>query len=557
MRISRPSLPKKALAGASSLLLLLAARHYGLKMKDRKEFFSKPTSPSQNEFFTHIKENTSTFSDYVPPFVTKDLQLLDIAEKMGVNRLPLPHYQNTEKFPSVVITECTDEIRGKTTNKPLHLFVGGFPVANTAYAYSQKKQPVLYVNADKDPTQLGAAQHFERANDEMPTYMGGYNSLSFARDMLIRVWNPRLYANADKSNYPWKSFSPGFWIQAGPKVWFQGLAVFVDNLLWSKACEDPQTKERMKQHVIQTANDSEKFLMAADERLKQTVGQGIFRPDLKGSVYVAKSSEELASFRNRAQEEPHEFREASLEEVPIKEGTPFIKEKDRVFEPTATETLKKGIQHEGGEVSNLTLSAIYVNSANEAEIAKLINPITGEEQFVRILSLHTSLGPAPFSPTQSNLAAVAGNSMLAIIPTHLSQPVVCGQSNHVVPLFKTTINGLPYTLARLTNSASVRPANMGTKYLHSFLAQDAITLHQHAESTLGFPVFVLLHLVCNRHISGKNFPTNAHLVYKGKEVRNAIRYDGPGGSGLTLGGSEAQKFLEGREEISYPPGFNI
>lgn len=171
----------------------------------------------------------------------------------------------------------------------------------------------------------------------------------------------------------------------------------------------------------------------------------------------------------------------------------------------------------------------------------------GKEQtyFQAFREAYLSLGSTRFYPEVYDLSSVSGISCDAlIIGEPLKGPMVCGGSNHLIPLEEPVFDkeiGKYVTLVRMTAAATVGPRNRGDEAYY-FNSRHAYHLISRVKATLpeGTELKIISATACNRLIGEHATMTWISPTVAGKPTSLQIQV-GAGGGGLTAAGDKANQ----------------
>ncbi len=460
--------------------------------------------------------------------------------------------------------------------------VGGPPAATVALESSLQGKSVLYVS-DLDqhsdgkisrPIWAGAGNHGEPDSlTEGPAYMRGDYPLQFILKEILRLFRPEAYdSSVLHPDFSWLSLNWLEWLRH-PREWLAAFRIVWGNhqlaKAYTQAIQAGKMPEILEEMQKRTKNSGE-YLNRLNQRLK------LLR-EPRGSLLIAASAKQeqdlLRQYQSLLQKQDHTLKPLRPEEVEEKygflprQGSYFMeKAADFIFEPDFLQKITREIQKSGGEVkTNWRLKRVFLDpDKSKGGILEFceLNHSQNISHYRAFSQAHLSLGPTPFSPSVYDLLSVTGVSMNALIigADLKGGPVVCGGSNHLVPLMapqviemKDPLSGKvqPFniTFARLSAAGCVNPLNRGSAW-YNYDGRQAIHLLHHIRKTLPQNWLVKLLSVsgCNRVIGkdGRQIELHPFIKFNHKKIicEQVTIQIGAGGGGLTQMGVVPKKMQE-------------
>lgn len=303
---------------------------------------------------------------------------------------------------------------------------------------------------------------------------------------------------------------------------------------------------------------------------------GIFLPG-KGSMILAPRESDikgLKAFKDILAEEGRELEDVSNEQALRKYGfvprNSFLqveKKHDRIFRPDFLDKIEEAISANGNEVhTDWKLVEILADVKNKSGGRAIFLDQKGNKQIVNFTDATLSLGITDIQPKPYVMSSVTGISMNALLyGIELKGPVVCGGSNHVVPLgppkkiMKTDLatgksNEVIVTPVRATAAASVSPRFRG-EHSYDFPGIAAVELVRRLNQALpeGVKLDIVSAFGCNRMFGPEGMSTwlSPKVEIDGKKVSiESIRMQvGAGGGGLTQSAVEATRIAANPEQF--------
>lgn len=536
-----------------------------------------------SKFLQHCENERLEEKQMFKPWVTDDEKLIKFAQDHGIS-LPKLDELTEPYFPDVKIELLTSELMKQLTNhdeykssEAIDVCVGGPPVATVALQKAVDGKKVLYVNytgTDKRAIYEGAANHCEEDKDtESPAYTAGNTPTVFFTKHLKQYLKPTRYdKEVLEPNFPWLSLNIADWL-LNPSQWFDGLSVALGN--YKKAQEYEQCVRSGKtspvaEEMLRRTKEGEKYLTQLNEYL----GGELFSKEF-GSLIVDSTengSENLKELQTRLEQEGRSL--VALDEKSLLNKYGFIPKKpamekthDRVFTPDFLAKISKKIAENGSSVkNNWVLRKILVNPDQTGGVLEFSENKQGQEiiHHQKFSNAHFSLGITNYSPSTTKLVSVTGVSVNAILyGLKLKAPVVCGGSNHLVPLREPTQitvrnedgsnSKVDITLVRVTAAGAVGPRKRGNNS-YTYDGKHAIHLLHRVKETLpeGIHLEPISVIGCNRMFieDGMSMWKHPTLVNEGNtfECSKVKIHEGAGGGGLTQCAVEAIKVAENSDD---------
>ncbi len=512
------------------------------------------------------------------PWTTSDPELLELARHY-FPEIPLLPTELLEKpdMQAVEIRALKDRpALARLAHEAGFIAVGGPPAAAVALEQALQGNSVLYASdLDKSldgkqarPIWAGAGNHGEPDTlTEAPAYIAGYQPLTFILKELLRALLPAGYhSRVLDPDYPWLSLNLAEWLR-NPRQWPAAFRIAWGNHRLSRRYAQ-ELQENHLPEVLQRMRKRTQISWNYLENLNQRLGGLIREP--RGSLLIAGSPRQAEAYLRDAaflKEEGLQLLpftpEQALEKyglLPRKAFALMEKTHDFIFEPDFLKKMTAAVQKHGGEVQNKwRLLRVYVDTdKNEGgilefrEFTKAGETIQHYRKFSRA---HLSLGATPFHPSVYDLISVTGVSINAlIIGAELKGgPLVCGSSNHIVPLLPPQIIELkdPHsgqkrpvsvTFVRLSAAGCVSPVDRGDNW-YTYDGRHAVHLLHRVRETLPpeCSVKTLSVTGCNRVIGkeGQQMEVHPTLIVAGKKkvCEQVTIQIGAGGGGLTQMGA--------------------
>lgn len=531
-------------------------------------------NPYNDPYLAFAEKEREQGKQMFSPWRTIDFADLSIAEQY-FPQIPIPDAAKlTKPNTESVIVESSNAF--SCTHKPLFVAVGGPPAALVAYQKAKNGEAVLYVNnMDENetarPIWAGAANHGEPdATTEAPAYTAGHEPVKFLWNQFKYFINPPRYdSDVLHSDFPWLSLNIGDWLR-NPRQWGDGLRVAWGNYQLARQYKkereedyfsDPILMQEMRARTRSTGD----YLEDVDQELG-----GILRKP-RGSLIISDHKGSIENDCENLKAENRTLLSLTAEEAEKRYGIrtigyltrgPYYAEKthDFIFEPQFMKRIIEGITANGGEVhTNWRLTRILAsnNAGNKGGILHFSEKReVGEIHHHQTYSqAHFSLGPTPFDPDPYPLISVTGVSINALVygARFSGGPIVCGGSNHMVPLAEpqtVTITdpetGIKetkdVTFVRITAAGSVGPRDRGNNW-YTYDGHHAIHVLAKVKEVLppGAQLKVLSVTGCNRLIGqdGRQKEIELHDQNK-KPIKNITVQVGAGGGGLTQMGALPQ-----------------
>jgi len=506
------------------------------------------------------------------PWTTSNPQWLEMAKRY-FPEIPLPTAAQLEK-PDLRPVDIRDlqtlPPHTAVMGEACLVAVGGPPAAAVALEHALQGKPVLYASDQEKtlpgkctrPIWAGAGNHGEPdAFTEAPAYVTGHRPLSFIFKELLRACLPCHYdSQVLDPDYPWLRINFGEWL-GNPHQWPAAFRVAWGNQrlaqLYRRARQEglwPAVLERMRARTQASAD----YLHSLDKVLG-----GLLR-EPRGSLLIAESPQQVRALEDAAaflKEEGRVLRALTPDQAFEKYGLRprqalalWEKTHDFIFEADFLKKMTTALQKHGGEIQNAwRLKRIYVdgNPQKGGVLEFCENGATGETRHYRRFSqAHLSLGATSFQPQQYDLISVTGISMNALLIGGALRggPVVCGPSNHLVPLLAPQTlpvpdrsgqqHSLPVTFVRLSAAGSVSPRDRGQQWYCYDGRQAVHLLHRIRETLPAEMRLVVLSVTgCNRVIGkdGQQVELHPTLYPAGrKKTYSQVTIQiGAGGGGLT------------------------
>jgi hypothetical protein len=507
---------------------------------------------------------------FLPPWATSEELLLDVI-KTHFSDVPLVATEQLAKpnIEPVVISALSPNQFDLENMPELFIAVGGPPAATVALEMALRNKKVLYVsdatmcpgNKIAKPIWAGAGNHGEAdALTESPAYTSGYQPFPFiVKEMFRSLLNSDDPTSLD---YPWLNLNLGEWLK-NPKQWLSALRVAIGNhrlakkfLAEIKQNKQPEILSIMQQRTRASGN----YLEQLNHRLEHK----FLRPP-RGSLIIAYSIQEwerLKLNQEKLRLEGLVLKEISLSEAKLKYGVDpdnaigcMEKTHDFIFEPDFLNQILSVIQKNGGEViTHWRLSKIWVDpnyNGGVLEFFELDEKNQRKFHYRRFNKAHLSLGATRFKPNIYDLVSVTGVSINALLvgKALTGGPIVCGGTNHIVPLCDpkqvkllnpqtgdTEVQDV--TLVRLSAAGCVSPLDRGDRW-YDYNSNHALHLLSRAQATLGTDAQLQVLSVhgCNRVIGKDGHQVEIHPVISVNgnktEFKSITIQIGAGGGGLT------------------------
>jgi len=388
---------------------------------------------------------------------------------------------------------------------------------------------------------------------------------------LLRFFLPSNYhSTVLHPDYPWLSLNIKEWLQ-NPRQWPAAFRIAWGNhqlakryLKALKQGKIPDILQEMQSRI----QESWDYLEHLNKNLKN------FFREPRGSLLIAtslKQQENLFRYQELLKREGQSLQPLTAQEVQEKYG--FLprgalcfmeKKQDFIFAPDFLNKIVREIQQQGGAIkTNWHLSKMYLETdKQEGGLFEFYERNESGEKihhYRRFSRAHLSLGPTSYSPPIYDLLSVTGVSMnvLLVGVALKGGPMVCGQTNHLVPLLPPqvinmkdplsgVIKALPVSFARLSAAGSVSPLNRGCAW-YTYDGRQAVHLLHRVRESLPpeIKIQVLSVTGCNRVIGkdGRQIEVHPTLTLNNKKIicPQVTIQIGAGGGGLTQMGAVPKK----------------
>ncbi len=535
-------------------------------------------NPEQDPYLQFAETERRRGKWQFAPWSTSDPTLLELAARYfpEIPITPAHQLEKPDLSPVEILALNSQPLLSQLKQKPSFIAVGGPPAGMVALEATQLGLPVLYVN-DQDrhsPDQLrrpiwaGAGNHGEPDSlTEGPAYINGYYPFRFILKELLRNALPRGYHRSVlHPDFEWLSLNLSEWLR-NPRQWPAAFRVAWGNYQLSKnylrALGQGKLPAVLKE-MQQRTQASWDYLQTHPELLRGP----------RGSLLIAYTERQVQNLlQNQAflKQEGRELRPITPEEAQKKYGLRprnalclMEKSQDFLFAPDFQKKICGAIQKQGGEIkTDWRLVRVYLDTDQQEggvmEFSESLSPQKEQLHFRKFSRAHLSLGATSYQPRLYDLISVTGVSMNVLIlgADFQGGPLVCGGSNHIVPLLppcfiemKNPRSGknkiLPVTFARLCAAGSVSPLDRGKAWYH-YDGRHAVHLLHRVRETLPpeMSVQVLSVIGCNRVIGKDGHQVELHpTVCLGKKKIRCEQLTiqvGAGGGGLTQMGAIPQK----------------
>jgi hypothetical protein len=535
-------------------------------------------NPHKDPYLDFAEEERRRGKRLFAPWTTSDPELLKLAERY-FPQVPIIAAQRLEKpdlSPVEILALKDYPALAQLKQEACFVAVGGPPAATVALEQAFQGRAVLYVSdLEKSsagklarPIWAGAGNHGEPdALTEGPAYIAGHQPFSFVLTELLRACRPTAYnTRVLDADYPWLSLNFGEWLRS-PRQWPAAFRVAWGNHLASRRYAQ-ELREGKVPEVLQRMRQRTQLSWKYLENLNQRLG-GLFR-EPRGSLLIAGSPQQAEGYQRDAaflKEEGLQLLPLTPEQVREKYGLVprqafalMEKTHDFIFETDFLPKITNELLKQGGELkNNWRLLRVYVDTdQDEGGVLEFRETsATGEpiQHYRRFSRAHLSLGPTPFRPWVYDLISVTGVSINALIlgAELTGGPLVCGGSNHIVPLLapqtiemKDPDSGqtrpVNVTFARISAAGCVSPLDRGNNW-YTYDGRHAVHLLHRVRETLPpeMSVKVLSVTGCNRVIGkdGQQMELHPTLVVNGKKrsCPQVTIQIGAGGGGLTQMGA--------------------
>jgi|GEM_PF-4355106 len=540
--------------------------------------------PNYPDAFTlWLEEQLQHKKTQCPPWATQNPELLQIAQDY-FPEIPLSQPEQLERpilNPVAILPLSACPVSMNQLEPAELVAVGGPPAAMVALQAALQGKKSLYISdlelaspgKQIRPIWAGAGNHGEAdVATEGPAYLAGYYPCSFIGKELLGCLRPKRFSkNPLDPDYPWLSLNLGEWLR-NPHQWLTGLRVFWGNALlaWKY---DREIRQGIQPEIIRImekrVRDSGQYL----ENLNQNTVNILRKP--RGSLILACTPKQLANLqglRENLQKHGQQLKSLSPEEAGKKYGliprqTVGMMEKthDFIFEADFLKRISEHIKKSGGQViPHRRLTRVFLDTENNTGGVLEFYELNASQEkifhYQKFSQAHLSLGATPFTPSVYDLISVTGVSINALLigASLHGGPLVCGGTNHVVPLLEPRMVpikdaqgqhiSLPVSFVRLSTGASIGPLDRG-KYWYYYDGCHALHLIHRVRESLPqqFKLHILSVTGCNRVIGKDGHQVEIHprLQINGKDFigeRLTIQI-GAGGGGLTQMGALPQQML--------------
>jgi hypothetical protein len=542
-------------------------------------------NPQQDPFLQFAEEERRQGKEQFAPWTTSDPELLRLAKEF-FPEIPIIPPQQLEK-PELTPVQLSplEAYKGPADldAEPYYIAVGGPPAAAVALEQAMAGKRVLYAS-DHDflqngkmrrPIWAGAGNHGEPdAFTEGPAYIAGHKPLTFLWQAFLSLFQEAAFESTVLDpDFPWLSLNWREWIKK-PQEWPAAFRVAWGNQRLSKHYTQALQNSSLPllQHELQArVKASGDYLKTLNKKL----GKLLREP--QGSLLIAATPKQVEALNQMSQAlktEGLELGSLTPEEAETKygilpRGALALREKkhDFIFEPDFLKKMTQELVRIGGELkTNWRLKTVYIDTTTQkGGILEFYEENAACEKtyhYRRFIQAHLSLGPTLFRPSVYDLISVTGVSMNALLigADLRGGPLVCGGTNHIVPLLAPKqltlkdpqtgeLKSLPVTFARLSAAASVSPLDRGAAW-YTYDGRHAVHLLHRIRETLpkAVEVKILSVLGCNRVIGkdGRQVELHPSLMIANKKIScEAVTIQiGAGGGGLTQMGALPQKLAE-------------
>lgn len=542
-------------------------------------------NPHHEPYLQFAEEERRQGRRHFSPWTTSDPELLNIAKQFfpEVPIFPADSLEKPDLTPVDLVALKDYEQQFNLPQEAYYIAVGGPPAAAVALQHALNGKPVLYAS-DVDtqyagkmvrPIWAGAGNHGEPdALTEGPAYIAGHQPLKFIMKEVLRLFFPTAYETAVLNpDYPWLSMNWLEWLK-NPRQWPAAFRVAWGNhhlsTLYAQALKKGEIPE-----IIHEMRNRTQASWDYLEMINKKFG-GLMR-EPRGSLLIAstpKQVENLKRDRERLKAEGRELLSLTPEQAQEKYGlTPckamdlMEKTHDFVFEPDFLKKISEQIQVHGGEIkTKWRLKRVYIDTEKmEGGILEFCELNSKQEKishYRKFTEAHLSLGPTPFHPRVYDLISVTGVSMNALIigADFNGGPIVCGGTNHLVPLMSPRLIEIKdpksgelktekVTFARISAAASVSPLDRGKKW-YTYDGRHAVHLLHRIRETLpqDLQVKILSVTGCNRVIGkdGRQVEIHPLISVDNKKIScdSVTIQIGAGGGGLTQMGAVPQRLIK-------------
>lgn len=525
----------------------------------------------QDPYFKILEQQCHQRRYTLPPWTSTDHELLAIAHQYfpEIPIYPSNQLENPDLTPVTLLPlshfTCPQLLHDQ---QDYFVAVGGPPAATVGLQAAMEGKPVLYIYDHEShsshkqalPIWSGAGNHGEPDFlTEAPAYVLGHKPFPFIFKEFLRWLKPKNIKQITDPDHPWLSLNITEWLKT-PRQWPAGCRVAWGNHQQAKLYQQDNT------HILEIINkrvhDSERYLQYLNQELGKLIR------DVRGSLIIASSPQQLAVLQKMAQHTEEQLliplteKEAEHKYGIKPRGALALMEKkhDFIFEYDFLATLIKGIKTQGGQVINYwRLARIFIDTDKKIggilEFYELTAQGKKKFHYRKFQHAHLSLGATPFIPKVYDLISVTGVTMNALVfgAKLKGGPIVCGGTNHMVPLLPPRTIHLPsqcegISFVRLSAAGCINPLDRG-KHWYDYNAHHALHLLHRVQETLpdNVSIRVLSARGCNRVIGKDGYQVELHpnIVVKGKKFTcHAVTIQiGAGGGGLTQMGAIPQQMM--------------